>query len=104
MAGIAALLVVPGCSGSVEGPSVEPETYIEVMVALRRAHNETSSTAEFEQRREQILRDASVTDSMLVQWARARGLDAGFMAQLWDSINTRLAADPDRDSDSGSRQ
>lgn len=104
MAGVTALLVVQGCSESVEVPSVEPETYVEVMVALRRAHNETSSVAEFEQRREQILRDASLTDSMLVQWVRARGTDVGFMAELWDSINTRLAADPDRDAEPGSRQ
>lgn len=81
-----------GCSPETGVPSIDRSTYVDVMVALRVADNETSSETEFLQRREQILQEAGVTDSMLVQWVRAHGGDIRFMAELWDSINARLNA------------
>lgn len=90
---LAAIFAVPfGCARDPGAPAIEPETYVDVMVALRLADNQTSSEAEFVERREQILRDAGVTDSVLVQWVRAHGQDLRLMAELWDTINARLNA------------
>ena len=83
------------CTREASAPQLEPETYVDVMVALRRAHRQTASAAEFQTRREQILREAGVTDSLLVEWVRTRGTDVELLASLWDSINARLASDVD---------
>jgi hypothetical protein len=80
------------CSADDGAPAIEPSTYVDVMVALRQADDRTLSEAEFVERREKILQEAGVTDSMLVRWARAHGEDVRFMAELWDSINARLNA------------
>lgn len=87
------VLAVPAsCDRDPEGPELATETYIDVMVALRRAQTYETTPAEFAARRAEILREAGVTDSVLVQWARAHGGDVTLLAAVWDSINARLMA------------
>lgn len=83
------------CAEEPQGPDLETDTFIDVMVQLRRAQTYQTTPAEFEQRRAEILREAGVTDSVLVQWARVRGTDVTFMAEVWDSINARLVTAAD---------
>jgi hypothetical protein len=83
------------CERDPRGPQLDPETFIDVMVELRRAHERGGSTAEFEARRDSILQEAGVTDSTLVQWVRTRQADVGFLTALWDSVNARLIATRD---------
>lgn len=89
------LTVVGACAEEPQGPDLDTDTFIDVMVQLRRAQTWETTPAEFEQRRAEILREAGVTDSVLVQWARARGTDVTFMAEVWDSINARLVTAAD---------
>jgi hypothetical protein len=93
------LLVLIGfgsaCERDPEGPQLEPETFIDVMVQLRRAHEQAASNSEFELRRDSILSAAGVTDSTLVQWVRTRKNDVPFLTALWDSVNARLIATRD---------
>lgn len=89
---VACIQLVPACGGEPQGPPLAQETYVDVMVALRRAHATTASPAEYEARRAEILRDAGVTDSLLVEWTRANAHDVALVAALWDSINQRLTA------------
>lgn len=96
--GLAALLLgamLAACTREAAGPQLEPETYVDVMVALRRAHRQTATPAEFQARRQAILQEAGVTDSLLVQWVRSRGEDVELLTALWDSINARLASEVD---------
>jgi hypothetical protein len=91
---VCAVLVLPtGCGrGEPESPTIPTETFIDVMVALRLAAVEGASSEEFEERREQILRDAGVTDSALVAYVRVWGDNPQRMAAIWDSVATRLRA------------
>ncbi len=89
------LLVAPGCSRDASAPPIAPETFVDVMVQLRRAHELDITADQFAARRDAILRDAGVTDSMLVQWIRAQGSDVAQLSALWDTINARLTASED---------
>lgn len=79
-----------GCS---EAQPVEPmsrETFIEVVVALRQANREETSADAFLERKREILEQAGVTDSGVVEYARIHESDIAFMAATWDSIARRL--------------
>ena len=89
------MVALPACEREPQGPDLRAETYIDVMVELRRAHTPQMSPAEFEAKRAEILAEAGVTDSLLVQWARAHGRDVALMSAVWDSINARLTAAED---------
>jgi hypothetical protein len=60
------------------------------MVQLRKADSDTDDPAVFGARRDSILREAGVTDSMLLAYARVHGGDVAHMAEVWDSIARRL--------------
>jgi hypothetical protein len=82
----AILVLAQGCGP--EAPAVmERGKFIDVIVELRRAEHEGVQVAQFEVRRDEILEEAGVTDSMLVEFARVHGRDAEFMAAVWDSID-----------------
>jgi hypothetical protein len=65
--------------------------FIDVVVALRRAAQEHGDPEGYDAARQQVLRDAAVTDSMLLEFVRVRGHDVHAMAAVWDSISRRLA-------------
>jgi hypothetical protein len=89
---VSVALALGGCRS--EPPeSVTRTQFIDVMTALRKLDMETASPAEFDPRRDSILEAASVTDSALVEFSRRHGRDVAFMAEVWDSIAMRLAAE-----------
>jgi alkylhydroperoxidase family enzyme len=92
---LAALLVagVASCRGDqAPATSISEARFIEVVVALRYAAASTGSPAEFETRREEILRQAGVTDELLLEFVRARGQDVAGMRAVWDTIAARRRA------------
>jgi hypothetical protein len=72
---------------------VEPvsrTTFVEVIVALRRAANETPSQPAFETRKASILEEAGVTEADLLEYVRTHAGELEMMASVWDSIEVRL--------------
>lgn len=95
LSAVAAVLVLASCH---DEQAVEPmprETFVEVIVELRRAATQNPTQAEFEARKEEILEEANVTDSALVEYVRLHGHELERMAEVWDSVNARLRAAED---------
>ncbi|MGH7578141.1 MAG: hypothetical protein ACREM1_23870 [Longimicrobiales bacterium] len=91
----AAMLALTGCRGEQPVEPMPRETFVEVIVELRRAATENASQAEFDARKAEILEEANVTDSALVEYARLHGRQLEHMAAVWDSVNARLRAAED---------
>jgi hypothetical protein len=84
--------VLLSCSPGADSTVVSSDSFIQVMVDLRRAANEAAGdTAAFAARREQILLDAGVTEEQLHAYVEAHGRDVGHMARVWETINSRLS-------------
>jgi hypothetical protein len=66
------------------------ETFVEVMVALRRASTESADQADFEARKQVILERAGVTEDELRAYARRASRDARALSDAYDSISARL--------------
>jgi hypothetical protein len=80
------------CGTNAETTGVTSDSFIEVMVELRRTANEAAGdTVAFAARREQILLDAGVTEEQLREYVEAHGRNVEHMARIWEMINTRLA-------------
>lgn len=92
---IAALFVLASCRGEQPIEPMPRETFIEVIVELRRATTGAATQAEFEARKAEILESANVTDSALVEYVRLHGRVLEHMAEVWDSVNARLRAAED---------
>jgi hypothetical protein len=93
---IAAVMVVvlafAGCGGGDAGTGITDERFVEVVVQLRRAAQQSHLDPEaFAARREQILQEAGVTEEELRAYIDAHGRDLDHMAAIWDTINARLA-------------
>jgi hypothetical protein len=70
---------------------MEQETFVEVMVALRRAANELGSEQSlFEQRKAEILATAGVTEAELRAYAREAPRRPAELAEAYDSIAAQL--------------
>ena len=87
-----ALSIAPtGCRRAVEpGEPMTRDTFVQVIVDLRRAALEAESQAAFEARKAEILRQAGVTDSALLAYTRVHAGELEFMTALWDTIDARL--------------
>lgn len=83
--------VLSGCSGSSPNEPLTSADFIEIMVELRHAAYQTTPE-QFAERKEQVLRQAGVTDSMLTAWVERNATNVPLMAEVWDSIDARLAA------------
>lgn len=92
---LAPLLVLVACRQPAPHEPMPRETFIHVMVELRRAAQESPSQAEFEARKEAILAEAGVSDSALVAFVRAHEGRLDYLSALWDSVDARLRAGPD---------
>jgi hypothetical protein len=92
------LVFAAGACGPDEPTVMDRGAFIDVMIQLRQAELD-ADTAGFGARRDEILASAGVTDSMLVEFARVRGRDAAFMAEVWDSIDKVVneVRDPEED-------
>jgi hypothetical protein len=85
------VLLLSACrAGSAPVEPMPRATFVEVIVALRRAANETTSQPEFETRKASILEKAGVTEAELLEYVRAHERDIEMMASVWDSIEVRL--------------
>ena len=95
--GFAPLLLVlaAACADSAPMAPMSRETFIDVMVELRRAAAQDTSQAAFEASKGRILEAAGVTDSALIEYVRLNAARIEFMAEVWDSVDARLIAAPD---------
>jgi hypothetical protein len=93
-AGVAIVLLAGTCVLGAcrrEPPAPLPqEQFVEVMVALRRAALESTAQADFETRKEAILRRARVTEEQLRAYARYGPRDGRALSDAYDSIAARL--------------
>ncbi len=90
------VLLLAGCGPERAEPPVADETFVDVMVALRRAAAEHSGGAPaFNEAREQILADAGVTDSLLYAYVEARADDPGGLGSVFDDIRDALRERPE---------
>jgi|SRR5690606_4379060 len=83
-------LLLAGCRSRGEETTITRDQFIDVIVQLRMADMDTDDPAVFAARRDSILREAGVTDSMLLAYARVHGGDVAHMAEVWDTISRRL--------------
>jgi hypothetical protein len=86
---------VLACDGTEAVEPMPRDTFIGVMVELRRAASEAGSQAEFDVRKAEILARANVTDSTLTAYVRAHARELDHMAEVWDSVHARLRAAED---------
>jgi hypothetical protein len=87
------VLVLAGATacGQERSLPMERETFVEVMVALRRVANEPGiDQVTFERRKTEILASAGVTEQELQAYARAAPRRPGELAEAYDSISARL--------------
>jgi hypothetical protein len=93
---LALLLGVLHACARDDGAGLSTDRFVDVIVELRRAAEETRATpADFTARRDQILRDASVTEEELRAYVERHGRDVAHMATVWETVNRRLADLPD---------
>jgi len=94
MRGVAALVLILalpvwGCERETAAP-LGQDTFVEVMVSLRRASREAEGQEDFEARKAEILRQAGVTDADMRAYARIAAGNAPELAEAYDSIAARL--------------
>jgi hypothetical protein len=82
------------CDRADDGTGLSQTGFVDVIADLRRASVSAPDPAAFAVRKEQILRDAGVTEDQLRAYITAHQRDLRHMAAVWESINVRLA-DPE---------
>jgi hypothetical protein len=93
LAAVAAL----GCGREGAGTTLAETRFIEVMVELRRAALRAPDPGVYEAEKQQILRNAGVTEAELRAYVERHGRDLEHMAAVWESINVRLSQPEDED-------
>ena len=86
---VAAAVGLVSCRREPAAPLAQ-ETFIEIMVSLRRASTESADQADFEARKQVILERAGVTEDELRAYARRAPRDARALSDAYDSISARL--------------
>lgn len=90
----AGLALLVGCGDAPSEP-ISRDAFIDVIIALRQAADGVRDSAVFAARRDEILRAHGVSDSMLIQYVRRHSRDVQMMAEIWDTIDARLAVPSD---------
>jgi hypothetical protein len=84
------LLALSGC-GRTDATGLSDERFIEVVVALRTAADDTrGDPSGYEARRTVILREAGVSEDELRAYVGRHSRDLHHMAEIWEAINERL--------------
>lgn len=84
--------VLGACSLGADATGLSDERFIAVVVELRRATEHTRSDSEqFPVLRDSILDAAGVTEAQLRAYVDAHAGDLRHMAEIWSTINRRLA-------------
>jgi len=89
---LAACVGPAGCRERASAAVLDRETFIEVMVALRREAVASPDSLVFDARRGEILANAGVTDSALYGFVRAMERHPDEMSTIWDAIDARVNA------------
>jgi hypothetical protein len=90
-----ALFLLAGCERGVVEPMPRAK-FIQVMVELRKADQESTTPEAFSTKRAEILTRHGVTDSLLIAFVQAQQGDVNALAEVFDSINARLAVPADQ--------
>jgi hypothetical protein len=69
--------------------------FIQVYTELRQAQTLSHSAPEFQQRKQQILQKAGITEQDLHQFVNANLDDVTLLADVFDTISNRLSQPPD---------
>jgi hypothetical protein len=81
-----------GCARGEEATGLDADRFVDVVVELRRSAIELRhDPGAYEARKEQVLTDAGVTEAQLREYVERRGTDLDHMAEVWRTINTRMA-------------
>jgi hypothetical protein len=73
-----------------EPEGLDRDTFIDVVVALRKAARENPDSNAFDIQKAALLGEAGVTDSTLAEFIRIHNGDTRYMAAVWDSIDRKL--------------
>ena len=92
--GTAVILVAAACGLGACGREpplpLAQEQFVEVMVSLRRAALETPDQGAYETRKQEILKQAGVTEAQLRAYARAATRNPMALADAYDSIAAQV--------------
>src|SRR5687768_2203744 len=92
---IVIMLITAACdrapSGVTAAGGIRSEQFVDVYVKLMRTQNVPGSAANFEQRKQKVLKDAGVTEKQLQEFVQNHAADISMMAVVWDTIQTRIA-------------
>jgi hypothetical protein len=93
---LAAATALVGCGRDGDATGVSDDRFVSVVVELRRAANETRADhGAWEARKQQILREAGVTEEQLRAYVGEHSRDLRHMAGIWEAINEGLTRDSD---------
>jgi hypothetical protein len=101
MALIGLCVLISACQGGDPTAPIERDEFIEVMVELRLAAREFTDPSAFDSRKAEILVAAGVTDSTLIQFARAHQRDPAYMSSIWEIVDERVNSPPFEPDTSG---
>lgn len=78
------------CTGGDPTAPMDRDEFIEVMIELRLAAREFTDPSAFDSRKAEILQNAGISDSTLVQFVRAHERDPEYMADIWEFIDEQV--------------
>ena len=88
---LATMALAPACVDPGTEPPISDETFVDVMVALRRAAiTHAEDVAAFEAEKTAILEAAQVTDSTLQRFVRTRAREPQELSELFSAIRDSL--------------
>jgi hypothetical protein len=85
-------VALTACGRTAEPTGLDTDRFIDAVVMLRRAAIDLRhDPAAYEAQKEQLLRDAGVTEDELRRYVERHGTDLDHMADVWRTINTRMS-------------
>jgi hypothetical protein len=87
---IGAGLLLAACRGGDLTAPIDRDAFIDVMIELRLAAREFQDPSAFDSRKEEILAQAGISDSTLMQFVRAHQNDPEYMSEIWEVIDQEV--------------
>lgn len=69
--------------------------FIDIYVSLRRAQVRSQTAQEYEELKQQIFREAGVSEESLQKYVKEHANDVQILADVWDTISNRLSQPAD---------
>ena len=88
--GLVFTVVLFGCGGGDDDPTIDREVFISAYVELRAEALLNDSGQITGEEREQVLQEHGVTEDDLMAFAEIHGRDVAFMRGVWDEVEERL--------------